>query len=132
MNKGVRRLTINLGNHAAMQMLDWFKRIATPVPHEQLVENESQTRSTEEKIERLVGRLGANHRMANEFTGGFPETRIIVVASQKGGSGKTTIAAQSGPVWSVRVPLFWSTPIRKVRSASGGTRVTTMRWRLRR
>lgn len=74
-------------------MLDWLKRIATPVPREQLVENEIQTRSAGEKIERLVGRLGANNTAANEFAGGSAKTRVIVVASQKGGSGKTTIAA---------------------------------------
>jgi chromosome partitioning protein len=81
----------------AMQMLDWFKRIANPVPHEQLIESEERTRATEEKIERLVGRLGAGNGAGNtktgEFTGGLPDARVIVVASQKGGSGKTTIAA---------------------------------------
>ncbi len=80
-----------------MQMLDWFKRIATPVPQEQPDEIDERTRSTVEKIERLVGRLGANNGTGNtkadEFTGGLPDTRVIVVASQKGGSGKTTIAA---------------------------------------
>lgn len=74
-------------------MLDWLKRITTPVPREQLVENDIQTRSTEEKIERLVDRLGSNITAINEFTGGSAKPRIIVVASQKGGSGKTTIAA---------------------------------------
>jgi chromosome partitioning protein len=87
-------LAVNLG---AMRMLDWFKRIATPVPQEQPDEGGERTRSTVEKIERLVGRLGANNgagdTKANAFTGGLPDTRVIVVASQKGGSGKTTIAA---------------------------------------
>ena len=74
-------------------MLDWFKRIAAPVPDALSIENESQTSSTEEKIERLLGRLGANGRTAGEIAEGFTETRVIAVASQKGGSGKTTIAA---------------------------------------
>src|SRR5216683_3013003 len=74
-------------------MLAWLKRNATPVSREQLVENESQTQSTEEKVQRLVGRHGTPNRTANERAGGFSQTYVIVVACQKGGSGKTTIAA---------------------------------------
>lgn len=74
-------------------MLDWLKRIATPVPREQLVEKENTPSPNEEKIERLVGRLGVNHVKASAFAEGAAATPVIVVASQKGGSGKTTIAA---------------------------------------
>src|SRR6266496_3144369 len=73
-------------------MLAWFKRNATPASRERLVENESQTLS-EEKVQRLVGRHGNSSRTANELTRGFTQTYVIVVACQKGGSGKTTIAA---------------------------------------
>jgi chromosome partitioning protein len=74
-------------------MLDWFKRIATPAPGKGLVETESQTPSTEGKVERLVGRLGTYSETANNRAGGFAQTRVIAVACQKGGAGKTTIAA---------------------------------------
>jgi chromosome partitioning protein len=76
-----------------MHMFDWFKRVATPAAREQLVKNENQTFSTEEKVERIVGRHGTYRATANELSGGFTQTRIIAVCSQKGGSGKTTIAA---------------------------------------
>jgi len=98
-----------------MRMLQWFKRNATPIP--QLVETENQTLPSEEKLERLVGRLGtvassANETppsekkierllgrlgtdvsRANEHVAGLSQMRVIVVASQKGGVGKTTVAA---------------------------------------
>jgi len=81
MNKGA----CNLGT---IPMLQWFKRNATPVPREQLVETENQALPSEEKLERLVGRLGANEHGATST-----QMRVIVVASQKGGVGKTTITA---------------------------------------
>ena len=74
-------------------MLDWIKRIATPASPEQLVVNEELTHLTEEKLERLVCRLEPFREPANKLVGGFTETRVIAVACQKGGSGKTTIAA---------------------------------------
>jgi chromosome partitioning protein len=70
-------------------MFDWFKRIATPDSHEQLVQNESQTSTAEKKVERLVGRLGID----TDLEGIFAQTRVIAVACQKGGAGKSTIAA---------------------------------------
>jgi chromosome partitioning protein len=80
--------TIDLRRHA---MLYWFKRKATA--REQLVESDSQTLSAADKVQRLVSRHETHSGAANELTGGSTQTRVIVVACQKGGSGKTTIAA---------------------------------------
>jgi chromosome partitioning protein len=100
-----------------MRMLQWFKRNVPPAPHEQLVEAEHQTLPSEKKIERLVGRLGVVDGGSNEtrpsiekperlvvrpeIVARHDEERaaaptqmsVIVVASQKGGVGKTTVAA---------------------------------------
>jgi chromosome partitioning protein len=67
-----------------MHMLDWFKRIATPAP----IKNEDQTRPTEEVVERLVSRI-----TPIKLATGPTQMRVVAVASQKGGVGKTTIAA---------------------------------------
>jgi chromosome partitioning protein len=74
-------------------MLSWFKRNATPVPREQLAETENQTLPSDQKIERLLGRLGTDASDNYAHAAGFPQMRVIVVASQKGGVGKTTVAA---------------------------------------
>jgi chromosome partitioning protein len=47
-------------------MLDWLKRKTAAAPREQLVENENRAPSTEEKVERLVVRLGGNRRTGDE------------------------------------------------------------------
>jgi chromosome partitioning protein len=102
-------------------MLDWFKRSPTLAFGEQ-VEDKNQTLQIEENVERLVRRFETYSRAAgstysrtagrppaealNGITpppiggkaagagvAGFPHMRVIAVASQKGGSGKTTIAA---------------------------------------
>jgi chromosome partitioning protein len=72
-------------------MLYWFKRSATA--REQSVESDSQTPSAADKVQRLVSRHETRSRTASELAGGSTQTRVIVVACQKGGSGKTTIAA---------------------------------------
>jgi chromosome partitioning protein len=69
-------------------MLDWLKRIANLASREQLGKNENLTLPAEEQVERLVSRLGTN-----ELAAGLARMCVIVVASQKGGTGKTTIAA---------------------------------------
>jgi chromosome partitioning protein len=74
-------------------MLQWFKRNVTPAPSEQLVDIENQPLPSEKSITRLVGRLQTNAASANEHVAGLPQMRVIVVASQKGGVGKTTVAA---------------------------------------
>src|SRR5229473_2667862 len=76
-----------------MHMLTWFKRNATSTSHKRLVESENHTIANVEKVQRLVGRHGTYNRTTNELAGGFTQTYVIVVACQKGGSGKTTIAA---------------------------------------
>ena len=134
------------GNLGVRHMLDWFKRVAAPLPAERAANRERVTLSTEEKVERLVGRLRAGENSADEradqpppiaervegqeelppaaedcaaapeehhaadaqpdrvtalpvsrlpveYPGRSRGMRVIVVASQKGGSGKTTIAA---------------------------------------
>jgi chromosome partitioning protein len=72
-------------------MLYWFKRTATA--REQSVESDSRTLSAVDKVQRLVSRPETRSVTANQLVGGSTQTRVIVVACQKGGSGKTTIAA---------------------------------------
>jgi len=74
-------------------MLQWFKRKAAAVPHEQSSETESQSLPTDEKLERLADRYGPVANGANEHRAGLPPMRVVVIASQKGGVGKTTVAA---------------------------------------
>jgi chromosome partitioning protein len=75
-------------------MLQWFKRKATSVPRgEQSGEIESRTLPTDQKIERLAARHGADVSGANAHRAGSPPMRVVVIASQKGGVGKTTVAA---------------------------------------
>src|SRR6266853_5535189 len=77
-----------------MRMLYWFKRIATPALREQLVEKETRTLPLDEQVEWPVGRSGMTYsRTANELAARPTQMRVVVVASQKGGAGKTTIAA---------------------------------------
>jgi chromosome partitioning protein len=73
-------------------MLQWFKRNANPDPLENLLEAENETLPGERKLERLVGRLGTVASRADERAAAST-MRVIVVASQKGGVGKTTVAA---------------------------------------
>jgi chromosome partitioning protein len=75
-------------------MLNWFKRIATPTPREQLVKIDNQTLPPEAQVERLSDRIGPlPTRPADELPAVLTPLRVIAVASQKGGVGKTTIAA---------------------------------------
>jgi chromosome partitioning protein len=74
-------------------MLQWFKRVTTPALREQLVETETQARPVETQFEGIVGPLGIGASSGDEPVAGMPQMRVIVVASQKGGVGKTTVAA---------------------------------------
>ena len=59
-------LAINFGT---LRMLDWLKRKAVPVPGEQLLESEGQKPLTDERVERLLGRLGDWAQQAAESLG---------------------------------------------------------------
>jgi len=82
-------------------MLDWFKRVVNPGGHDETAEDDDRVRSTDVKVERLVDRLAPYGQPVAGRSGGtiaeparaLPPTRVIAVAGQKGGSGKTTIAA---------------------------------------
>src|SRR5579862_7255110 len=49
-------------NSGTVCMLGWLKRKASPVPGEQLLEGEDQAPLTEERLGRLLGRLGPDTR----------------------------------------------------------------------
>jgi chromosome partitioning protein len=72
-------------------MLDWFKRIATAPRGE--VGDDHRTLSTELLGSRPVSRIPTVGRAHADLLGTSAPTRVIVVASQKGGAGKTTVAA---------------------------------------
>lgn len=77
----------------AMHMLDWIKRITTAVPSERLAQSDNPASQIGKQIEHLMGRLEPVSWRPDAGSGGAAQPRIIVVASQKGGVGKTTIAA---------------------------------------
>jgi chromosome partitioning protein len=110
-------LTVTVG---ITHMLAWFKRNSAPAPAaaELPVGGEEQKPSADERVERLLGRLGppsgtvpsgtvpsgtvhsgmvpsgtVHSGTVSEAAAGFGQMRVIAVASQKGGSGKTTVAA---------------------------------------
>jgi len=56
-------LAINCGS---LRMLDWLKRKAVPAPSEQLLESEDQKPLTDERLERLLGRLGPDSKPRSE------------------------------------------------------------------
>ena len=80
-------------NSGVMHMLDWIKRIKPPVSREQSIKSDVQPPPAEGQIDRLVGRIGSPAPAASEYTPGSGQMRVVVIASQKGGVGKTTIAA---------------------------------------
>jgi chromosome partitioning protein len=80
-----------------MRMLFWFKRSATPALPEQLVEKEPETLPLGEPVQRVerpvVHSAPTYIGTAKTVAARSTPMRVIVVASQKGGAGKTTIAA---------------------------------------
>ena len=77
------------------RMIDWLRRIAKPGLRERSGQQVSPTPQIEQKVERLVGWIatGRSSRTHDELLGTRLQTRVIVIASQKGGVGKTTITA---------------------------------------
>ena len=49
-------------NSGSLRMLDWLKRKSVPAPGEQLLASEGQKPLTDERLERLLGRLGPDVR----------------------------------------------------------------------
>ncbi len=75
-------------------MLDWFKRFATPAPSAQPVETDTSTVTTaKEQVQPNIERLDRFRRPAGEPANISAPPRVIVVNSQKGGTGKTTVTA---------------------------------------
>ena len=79
-------------------MLDWLKRMKANAPDERSVENENQIPSTEEKVERLVERLGSGRKQADE------------AASDSSGQAEAAPVTQFGPVPGVD-PVFPVAPV---------------------
>jgi len=77
-------------------MLDWIRRIAGPQPRVEIVEvvepEVVSAEVTHAKVEQLAARLALPKPAFDPVPSG-PAPRVIAVVSQKGGSGKTTIAA---------------------------------------
>ena len=71
-------------------------RVAPSLPREPVIENDDQTILRRENVVQLPGQLRNASKTASEFTRESSQMRIIAVASQKGGSGKTTVAGHLG------------------------------------
>lgn len=72
-------------------MFDWVRRIVIPSGRPQITVNEDETFLEAAKVKRLVDRFV--HEAVAPPPRATPEMPVIVVCSQKGGAGKTTIAA---------------------------------------
>jgi len=80
-------------------MLDWLKRKTAAAPREQLVENENRAPSTEEKVERLVVRLGGNRKTADETGPESSDTNETLMSLPEVSAGSEAAAvAEIAPV----------------------------------
>ena len=76
-------------NRGTLCMLDWLKRKAVPAPSEQLLESEDQKPLTDERLERLLGRLGPDSK---------PRSEPVVDAVKRAPQPSTGDATASEPV----------------------------------
>jgi hypothetical protein len=128
--KQIERLTGRLEayNKTANELAGGF----APASGEQSVENQAQTRPhdqtppAEEKVERLVSRpRGTPNAPAGTFTQTLSsQSRVRRGAPARRRSPRTS---PSRPARQAKARFLWSTPIRKVRSASGGGRARMIR-----
>jgi len=80
-------------------MLDWLKRKTAAAPREHLVENENRAPSTEEKVERLVVRLGGNRKTADETGPESSDTNETLMSLPEVSAGSEAAAvAEIAPV----------------------------------
>jgi chromosome partitioning protein len=63
------------------------------VSREPSIDNDKVLPGSEQNVQRLMPRVAASSKASGEVAGGSSQMKIIAVASQKGGCGKTTIAA---------------------------------------
>jgi chromosome partitioning protein len=63
------------------------------VSREPSIDNDKVLPGNEQNVQRLMPRVAASSKASGEVAGGSSQMKIIAVASQKGGCGKTTIAA---------------------------------------
>ena len=63
------------------------------ISREPSIDNDKVLPGNEQNVQRLTPRVAASSKAGGEVAGGSSQMKIIAVASQKGGCGKTTIAA---------------------------------------
>ena len=74
-------------NRGTLRMLDWLKRKAVPAPGEQLLASEDHKPLTDERLGRLLGRLGPDSRPPSE-----PAAEAVKNDSPPGSAGMTAEA----------------------------------------
>src|SRR5690242_1549304 len=81
-------------------MLDWLKRKATPDPSEQLLQSEAPAPLKDERLGRLLGRLGSDGRPPGEAVAEAPDK----IAPLPGPGGLSAKALAPGPLNEVDSP----------------------------